>query len=64
MDSNYCEMYFAEELLPTLPPQSVIVVNNTSYLSRKREQLPTKSWKMDTLPRYVGPVASIFFVFW
>jgi hypothetical protein len=58
MDGNYCEMYFAEKLLPSLPPQYVIVVNSASH------QLSTKSWKMDTMPRYVGPVASIFLVFW
>lgn len=63
-DGNYCEMYFAEKLLPNLPPQCVIVVNSASYCSTKREQLPTKSWKMDTMPRYVGPVVSIFLVFW
>lgn len=34
------EMYFAEKLLPNLHPQSLIV-NNASYHSRNKEQLPT-----------------------
>jgi hypothetical protein len=45
MDGYYYRMYFAEELLAYLPPQSVIVVDSGSYHSRKEEQLLTESGK-------------------
>jgi hypothetical protein len=38
MDGGYHEMYFAEKLLPNLPPLCVFVVNSASDHSRKREQ--------------------------
>lgn len=37
------------KLLPNIPPQSVIAVNNASYCSREKEQLLTKSQEKDKM---------------
>jgi hypothetical protein len=37
MDGEMYEKYFSEQLLTNLLPMSVIVVNNASYYSRKKE---------------------------
>jgi hypothetical protein len=49
IDGEMYEKYFSEQLLPNLPLKSVIVVDNASYHSRKKEQLPTKSWRKDKI---------------
>jgi hypothetical protein len=41
MEGEMYEKYLSEQLLPNLPPKSVIVVDNASYHSLKKEQLPT-----------------------
>jgi hypothetical protein len=54
MDGEMYEKYFSEQLLPNLPPKSVIVVDNASYHSRKKEQLPTRSWRKDKIKEWLN----------
>lgn len=49
MDADRYEKYFAEQLLPNLPPNSVIVADNASYHSRRREKIPNMSWKKNNI---------------
>jgi predicted O-methyltransferase YrrM len=42
MDGEMYEKYFSEQLLPNLPPKSVIVVDNASYHSRKKRTTSNK----------------------
>jgi hypothetical protein len=58
MDGEMYEKYFSEQLLPNLPPKSVIVVDNASYHSRKKEQLPTKSWRKDKIKEWLKCIIS------
>lgn len=43
MDGPMYEKYFKEKLLPNIPPNSVIVLDNATIHSRKTERLPTKN---------------------
>ena len=42
MDGERYEEYFTKQLLPNIPPNSVIVLDNASYHSVKIERVPTK----------------------
>ena len=44
MNHQTFEEWFAVALLPNIPPNSLIVMDNASYHSRRKEPLPTKSW--------------------
>lgn len=43
MDSNHFLIWF-KKIIPSLDPNSVIVLDTASYNSTKRENLPTNSW--------------------
>jgi hypothetical protein len=45
MDGEIYEQYFKDQVLQNLPPNSVIVLDNASYHSRKIESIPTPSWR-------------------
>ncbi|XP_063847657.1 uncharacterized protein LOC135095928 [Scylla paramamosain] len=45
MNSTVFEEWFRMQLLPNIPPNSVIVMDNASYHSRQVEKLPTSSWR-------------------
>ncbi|XP_063390348.1 uncharacterized protein LOC134675930 [Cydia fagiglandana] len=50
MTANLYEKWFQEQLLPNLPPNSVIVLDNASYHSRQAEKIPnTSSRKADII---------------
>lgn len=44
MNGDVFEEYF-EQMLDLIPPNSVIVMDNASYHSRKIEKIPTNSWR-------------------
>jgi transposase len=60
IDGEMFEKYFSEQLIPNLPPKSVIVVDNASYHSRKKEQLPTKSWRKDKIKEWLNVHNNLF----
>ena len=40
-----CEKWFETQLLPNIPPDSLIAMDNASYHSRRKEAMPTSSWR-------------------
>ncbi len=42
--SNRFERWWEEQLLPNIPRNSLIVMDNASYHSRRSEPYPVKSW--------------------
>ncbi len=44
MTANRFEHWWSEQLLPSIPPKSLIVMDNASYHSRRSEPHPVKSW--------------------
>lgn len=44
MTGDHFEEWFHEKLLPNVQPHSLIVMDNTSYHSRVKDAVPTKSW--------------------
>ena len=44
MTSEHFEEWFAKTLLPNVRPNSLIVMDNATYHSRRSEPLPVKSW--------------------
>ena len=44
MTGEHFEEWFRDKLLPNVPPNSLIVMDNASYHSRRCEELPVKSW--------------------
>jgi len=45
MNGEVYEKWFTTQLLPNIPPQSVIVLDNAPYHSAKLEKVPRKGWK-------------------
>ena len=44
MDHQEFERWFKDQLLPNIPVNSIIAMDNASYHSRRYEPLPTSSW--------------------
>ena len=44
MTADHFEEWFATKLLPNVPLNSLIVVDNASYHSRRSDPVPVKSW--------------------
>ena len=44
MTGDHFEEWFRDKLLPNVPPNSLIVMANASYHSRRIEEIPVKSW--------------------
>ena len=44
MTSEHFEEWFSESLIPNVPTNSLIVMDNATYHSRHIEPLPVKSW--------------------
>ena len=44
MTGEHFEEWFRDKLLPNVPSNSLIVINNASYHSRQCEELPVKNW--------------------
>lgn len=45
MNSTTYETWFRDQLIPNLQPNSVIVLDNASYHSAKKELLPRRGWR-------------------
>ena len=57
MIAEHFEDWFAYKLLPNVRPNSLIIMNNASYHSRRSEPVPVKSWtkkKMQKRFRHKG----------
>ncbi len=44
MTGEHFEQWFKDKLLPNVPPNCLIVMDNASYHSRLCEEIPTQSW--------------------
>jgi transposase len=53
MDANMFEKWFQEQLLPKLPPNSVIVMDNAAYHSRLLMKNPTKSSRKEEIIKFM-----------
>ncbi|XP_031354629.1 uncharacterized protein LOC116179062 [Photinus pyralis] len=53
MDTDTYEKWFIDQLIPNIPPNSVIVIDNASYHSRKVEQIPTMSWRKEHIMNWL-----------
>ena len=53
MDSFCFEKWFNTQLLPNIPPRSVIVMDNASYHSQRTKAYPISSWKKDQLQSWL-----------
>ena len=49
MTREHFEEWFREELLPNIPPDSLIVMDNASYHSRIEEEMPKMSWRKEKM---------------
>lgn len=49
MTAELFEKWFADTLLPNIPPNSVIVLDNASYHSRQLKKVPTKSSRKEEI---------------
>jgi hypothetical protein len=54
MDAALFEKWFSEQLIPNLPPKSVIVLDNASYHSRQLDKVPTKSSRKTDMVDYMA----------
>ena len=45
MNHQIFENWFQNKLIPNIPTDSLIVMDNASYRSRRFEALPTSNWK-------------------
>ncbi|MGH9701391.1 MAG: transposase, partial [Candidatus Acidiferrales bacterium] len=53
MTANLFEKWFSEQLLPNIPPNSVIVMDNASYHSRILNKIPNQSSKKEDILRFM-----------
>ena len=53
VDATVFEKWFTEQLLPNILPNSVIVMDNASYHSRRSESYPLSTWKKEELLRWL-----------
>ena len=49
MNSDVYEKWFEEKLLPNIPENSVIVLDNASYHSAKIELVPSRGWRKNDI---------------
>ena len=49
MNSDVYEKWFKTQLLPNIPPNSVIILDNASYHSAMVELLPRRGWRKDKI---------------
>ena len=54
MDHRTFEEWFSSTLLPIIPSNSIIVMDNAPYHSRQKERLPTKSWTKAMLTEWLS----------
>lgn len=52
MNADVFEEYFGQ-MLDLIPPQSVIVMDNATYHSRKLEKVPTSSWRKSDIIQWL-----------
>ena len=53
MDHKVFENWFFNTLIPSIPPASTIVMDNTPYHSRKKDKAPTSSSTKATMKKWL-----------
>ena len=54
MDAFVFEKWFKEQLLPNIPPSSIIVMDNASYHSRRTSSYPLSTWTKHQLTAWLA----------
>ena len=54
MNHQTFEEWFTHTLLPNIAPNSLIVMDNASYHSRRKEPIPTKTWTKAKLMEWLS----------
>ena len=54
MNHQTFEEWFTHTLLPNIAPNSLIVMDNASYHSRRKEPTPTKTWMKAKLMEWLS----------
>lgn len=49
MNSDNYEKWVKTQLVPNLPPRSVVVKDNASYHNKYRDKIPTSAWRMNDI---------------
>lgn len=49
MNSDNYEKWVKTQLVPNLPPHSVVVKDNASYHNKYRDKIPTTAWKINDI---------------
>ena len=60
MTAEHFEEWFASKLLPNVQPNSLIVIDNASYHSRRSEPLPVKSWTKTRMQEWLRIKGIVF----
>jgi hypothetical protein len=60
MDAKRFENWFSGQLLPNIPPNSVIVIDNASYHTKQENKVPTKSSRKDLMTDYLTKMGVTF----
>ncbi|XP_066958850.1 uncharacterized protein [Macrobrachium rosenbergii] len=53
MNAEVFEKWFRNQLLPNIPPNCAIVMDNASYHSMQQEKYPTSSWKKENIKHWL-----------
>ena len=53
MNAEVLERWFQEQLLPHIPPHSVIVMDNASYHSRSAKTTPSSNWRKAAIQEWL-----------
>ncbi|XP_054287688.1 uncharacterized protein LOC129003422 [Macrosteles quadrilineatus] len=53
MDADTYEKWFVEQLVPNVPPGTVVVIDNASYHSRKLEKVPNTKTKKEDIKNWL-----------
>lgn len=53
MNANHYEEWFQKQLLPNIPPNSVIVLDNASYHTAYVELIPRKGWRKAAIQEWL-----------
>ena len=59
MTGEHFEEWFEDKLLPNVPSNSLIVMDNVSYHSRRCEEVPVKSWTKKKMAEWLDTKGSI-----
>ena len=54
MNTEHYMEWFTQQLLPNLPPNSVIIVDNATYHNKQKDKPPTTANKIDDIKQWLN----------